>query len=77
MKKVDIPQLILKQYSNGEVVHYLASKLRDLSNLILDDDARWNEYNFGTVMANLEGMANLATALDKKMNGDNGTNIVV
>lgn len=76
MKRVDIPQLIIKQYSNGEVLHYIASELRELNNVALADK-EWNNFAFGSVMAKIEGLNVLASALDKKMNGDNGASIVV
>lgn len=76
VKKVDIPELLLNNYSNGEIVHYLAAQLRNINNTELSVK-EWNEFNFGAVMTDIQHLYIIAAALDKKMNGSEDTNIVL
>ena len=73
--KVDIAQTLIKSYSEKELVAYIANRLSSLSAVspATPDDAG---YVLGELKVNLESLASVAKALNKKMNGDD-TNIVV
>lgn len=67
MKEVKITDTLLKEYKDADLVHYIAMQLRKFNNLSLEDHD-WNDYNFGVMMADIERLSELASAVDKRMN---------
>lgn len=65
MKEVKITDTMLKEYKDGELVHYIATQLRDINNVTLGDQ---NDFNFGVVMVEIERLSDLISAVDKRMN---------
>lgn len=75
MKKVNIAQTIVKEYTEKELVNYIATSLSSLSKVspATSDDAG---YVLGELKIALEDLSSIAKALNEKMNGKT-TNIVV
>ena len=67
MKEVKVTETLLKEYKNEDLVHYIAMQLKKFNNLSLEDHD-WYDYNFGVMMADIERLSELASAVDRRMN---------
>lgn len=69
VKNVDVCEVLLKEYKDKELVHYIATRLR----YMLNYDAESNDLtlmNLGAMVENIMFLYRLADALDKRMNKD-------
>lgn len=74
MKKVEISKTLVKEYTEKELVHFIAGSLKQLAKY--PEAERSAEVCYGELMNNVAYLAAIATALDQKMNGKDTTIVV-
>ena len=69
MKEVKVTNTLLKEYNDGELVHFLAAKLKAIAGRLdplLDEENVALEY--GNAMTVIAELSEIASAVDKRMN---------
>lgn len=76
VKKVDVEETLLKQYSDKELIHYIVSEM----NQAYEFGSREEAADLSTLtyrMARIGSCIDLLKAVDKRMNGSNDANIML
>lgn len=76
VKKVNVEEALLKQYSDKELIHYIVSEMNRAYEFGSKEDA--TDLSMLTYrMARVGSCIDLLSAVDKRMNGGKDTNIVL
>lgn len=67
MKEVKITEALLKEYKDDEIVHFIASELRQMVSRFSDTELSI-EVAYGNLTTNLAMLSHIADAVDKRMN---------
>lgn len=71
VKEVKVVDTLLDKYSDKELVHFIAGKLRAVSiSMGSLEDTEWSQIRYGYNAEEIENISSLMTALDKRMNKD-------
>ena len=70
VKKVDVCEVLLKEYNDKELVHYIATELRNIMNYYDVTSNDLTLINLGAMTENVISLYRLVDALDKRMNKD-------
>lgn len=70
VKEVNISETVLKEYSEKDIVHYLAKSLKQMSLSSRGADPTAMIVSYGAMVTDAARLSAIATALDKKMNKD-------
>lgn len=76
VKKVNVEEALLKQYSDKELIHYIVGEM----NRAYDFGSKEEATDLSTLtyrMARVGSCIDLLEAVDKRMNGGKDTNIVL
>lgn len=69
VKEVKVVDTLLDKYSDKELVHFIAGKLRAVSiSMGSLEDTEWSQIRYGYNAEEIENISSLMTALDKRMN---------
>lgn len=69
VKEVKVVDTLLDKYSDKELVHFIAGKLRAVSTSMSSlEDTEWSQIRYGYNAEEIENISSLMTALDKRMN---------
>lgn len=67
VKKVDINETLLKEYEDKDLIHYVATELRNnLSSASLTTE--WALVDYGSIIERIRVLSGLVNAVDKRMN---------
>jgi len=76
VKKVNVEEALLKQYSDKELIHYIVGEMNRAYEFGSKEEA--NDLSMLTYrMARVGSCIDLLEAVDKRMNGGKDTNIVL
>lgn len=71
VKEVKVLDTLLDKYSDKELVHFIAGKLRAVSTSMGSlEDTEWSQIRYGYNAEEIDNLSSLMTALDKRMNKD-------
>lgn len=70
VKEVKVVDTLLDKYSDKELVHFVAGKLRAVSTSMNSVDIEWAQIRYGYNAEEIENLSALMIALDKRMNKD-------
>lgn len=69
VKEVKVVDTLLDKYSDKELVHFIAGKLRAVSTSMSSlEDTEWSQIRYGYNAEEIENISSLMAALDKRMN---------
>lgn len=69
MAKVDIDEALLKKYSDKELIHYVATTLRNVLEGIVSGDLS-TEAAFAVKLTKIGALSDTLIAVDRRMNKD-------
>ena len=71
VKEVKVVDTLLDKYSDKELVHFIAGKLKAVSiSMSSLDETEWSQLRYGYNAEELENISSIMSALDKRMNKD-------
>lgn len=76
VKQVELERTLLEKYNDKELVHYAAAGIKEILFRPFGDDGTSKEAEYAIRLNRILHYYKVLSGIDKRMNGENGINVV-